>query len=67
MGDRFRGAQPIDSLGVYPMRFDAQAISLKKDLLLRGKQFLELTGSPFAHKMLVGKTLDEPPEEVGLA
>lgn len=48
------------------MRFDAQAVKVKKDLLARGKQFLELTGSAYAHKMLIGKTLDEPPEEVWL-
>jgi hypothetical protein len=46
------------------MRFDAQAVKVKKDFLARGKQFLELTGSAYAHKMLIGKTLDEPPEEV---
>lgn len=61
---RFRGSQPINSLAVYPMRFDASAVNVKKNLLARGKLFLELTGSPYAHKMLIGKTLDEPPEEV---
>jgi hypothetical protein len=62
--NRFRGSQPIDSLAIYPIRFDASAVSVKKDLLARGNKFLELTGSAYAHKMLIGKTLDEPPEEV---
>lgn len=62
--NRFRGAQAINSLAIYPIIFDTSAANVKKDLLARGKQFLELTVSPYAHKMLIGKTLDEPPEEV---
>jgi hypothetical protein len=62
--NRFRGSQPFNSLSVYPIRFDASAVNVKKDPLARGNQFLELTGSAYAHKMLIGKTLDEPTEEV---
>ena len=61
---RFRGPQPITSLPVYPIKFDASFAALKKDLLARGTRFLELTGSPYAHKMFTGKTTDEPVEEV---
>lgn len=62
--DRYRGTQPITSLSVYPIKFDPSFAVLKQNLLSQGKKFLELTTPLFAHKMLVGKTLDEPVEEV---
>jgi hypothetical protein len=62
--DRFRGSQTITSLPIYPIKFDASFATLRQNLLAQGTQFLELTKTPYAHKLLVGKTLDEPVEEV---
>jgi hypothetical protein len=62
--DRFRGSQAITSLPVYPIKFDAAAATLRESLLAQGTQFLDLIKTSYAHKSLVGKTLDEPVEEV---
>ncbi|KUJ07778.1 uncharacterized protein LY89DRAFT_660043 [Mollisia scopiformis] len=61
---RFRGLQPITSLPIYPMKFDPSFTTLKQTLIEQGTQYLELTKAPYAHKTLVGQTLDEPVEEI---
>jgi hypothetical protein len=61
---KFPGRQPITSLSVYPLRFDSKADRLRSTFLDRGVRFLQLTSSPFSHKMLTGKTLDEPSHDM---
>jgi hypothetical protein len=61
---KFPGRQPITSLPVYPLRFDLKADSLRSTFLDRGARFLQLTSSPFSHKLLTGKTLDEPSHDI---
>ncbi|KAN0108850.1 hypothetical protein V8E51_008592 [Hyaloscypha variabilis] len=61
---RFRGLQAITSLPVYPIKFHSSFESLRLSLLAQGTLYLELTKDSYAHKLLVGKTLDEPVEEI---
>lgn len=61
---KFPGRQPISSLPVYPLRFDLKADSLRCTFFDRGARFLQLTSSSFSHKMLTGKTLDEPSHDI---
>lgn len=46
------------------MRFDASYETLREELISQGTEFIELTKLPYAHKTLVGTTLDEPAEDV---
>jgi hypothetical protein len=46
------------------LKFDPSREALEKDLVDRGTRYLELTKLPYAHRLLVGTTLDEPAEEV---
>jgi hypothetical protein len=61
---RFAGTQPISSLPIYPIKFDPSFQTLQANLLAQGRRFLEVTKTPYVHKLLIGTTLDEPPEEV---
>lgn len=61
---KFVGRQPIVSLPVYPLRLDPNAENVRKSFIEQGRRFLDLTLQPFAHKMLTGKTLDEPSHEI---
>jgi len=62
--NRFQGAKLINSLAVYPVKFNTSFEALKESLVSRGTRYLELTSLPYMHKMLAGMTLDEPAEEV---
>ncbi|KAK3318705.1 hypothetical protein B0H66DRAFT_248120 [Apodospora peruviana] len=61
---KFRGRQPISSLPVYPLKFDPNAHYVRKRLIEQGNQYLDLTCSPFCHRVLTGETLDEPSHNV---
>ncbi len=43
MGE-FRGARKITSLGCYPLEYHKNEAQLRKDLVARGKKFVELSG-----------------------
>jgi len=61
---KFRGRQPISSLPVYPLKLDPNAYDVRKSLMEQGNRYLDLTCSPFCHRILTGKTLDEPSHDV---
>jgi hypothetical protein len=61
---KFRGRQPISSLPVYPLKLDPNALYVRKSLIQQGNRYLDLTCSPFCHRILTGKTLDEPSHDV---
>ncbi|KAI0874099.1 hypothetical protein GGS24DRAFT_501119 [Hypoxylon argillaceum] len=60
----FSGSRPITSLPVYPLRFDKDYESLKRDLTAQGRNYLDLTIPPQSHRHLLGRTLDVPPHDV---
>ena len=49
---------------IFPLKLDPSYKELEKDVVDRGTRYLELTKTPYAHKLLTGTTLDEPAEEV---
>jgi uncharacterized protein YlxP (DUF503 family) len=61
---RFLGRHPITSLSVYPLVLDPNSGDLRRDLLVQGQRYLELTVPPFSHRAMTGKTLDEPSHDV---
>jgi hypothetical protein len=61
---KFHGSQPISNLAVYPLRFDPNAAELRARFLSEGRKFVQLTQSPFCHKRVCGKTLDEPSHDL---
>ncbi|KAF4930140.1 putative cell division cycle ATPase [Colletotrichum viniferum] len=61
---KYYGSLPISSLSVYPMQFHASKDDLRSQFLDNGKRYVEITRSDFCHKMLRGKTLDEPSHDV---
>ena len=61
---KFRGRQPISSLPVYPLKLDPNAHHVRESLIQQGNRYLDLTCSPFRHRILTGKTLDEPSHDV---
>ncbi|CZS94021.1 uncharacterized protein RAG0_04060 [Rhynchosporium agropyri] len=61
---KFQGARLITSLSVFPLRFDPSKPTLEESLVDRGSKYLEMTKLPYAHRLLVGTTLDEPAEEI---
>ncbi|RWA05708.1 hypothetical protein EKO27_g9393 [Xylaria grammica] len=61
---RYLGSRPITSLPVYPLRFDKDQESLKRDMTIQGRQYLDVTIPPQSHRHLRGRTLDEPPHDI---
>jgi hypothetical protein len=61
---KFAGPRLITSLQVYPLRFEDVPKAAEEAFLTQGRQYLELTRSPFTHRAFKGKTLDEPPQEL---
>ncbi|KAK7959396.1 P-loop containing nucleoside triphosphate hydrolase protein [Apiospora aurea] len=61
---RYLGRVPIKSLAVYPLKLDPGVASKRKQFMEQGRQYLDLTIKPFAHKHFVGKTLDEPSHDL---
>ncbi|KAK8062230.1 hypothetical protein PG997_014327 [Apiospora hydei] len=61
---RYLGRVPIKTLAVYPLKFDPDAASKRKQFMEQGRQYIDLTIRPFAHKHFVGKTLDEPSHDL---
>ncbi|KAK8030108.1 P-loop containing nucleoside triphosphate hydrolase protein [Apiospora rasikravindrae] len=59
-GFSYLGRVPITSLAVYPLKFDPNVASKRKEFMEQGRQYIDLTIRPFVHKHFVGKTLDEP-------
>ncbi|KAJ8129711.1 hypothetical protein O1611_g3918 [Lasiodiplodia mahajangana] len=60
----FSGSRPITSLPVYPLRFDKDRESIKRDLSTQGRLYLDLTIPSFSHRHLLGSTLDDPPHDI---
>lgn len=60
----FLGRQPITSLPVYPLKFDENRESLRRDLTAQGQRYLDLTIPPQLHRHLLGRTLDEPSHDI---
>ncbi|CCF35661.1 hypothetical protein CH063_01351 [Colletotrichum higginsianum] len=61
---RFNGKRPITSLLVYPLRFDPRKADLRTNFTAMGRRLLSLTSTPCCHKLVQGKTLDEPSHEL---
>ncbi|KAI0427951.1 hypothetical protein F5Y09DRAFT_314758 [Xylaria sp. FL1042] len=60
----FVGSRPITSLPIYPLRFDNDKENLRRDMIAKGRQYLEVTIPPQSHRHLLGSTLDEPPHDI---
>lgn len=57
--------KPVTSLTVYPAQFRHEGGDWKTDLVRRGEKFVRLCASTeVAHKQYVGRTLDDPSEEL---
>jgi hypothetical protein len=61
---KFQGSIPIDDLPVFPLRLSSQSATVRPRASHQAKKFLELIELPYCHKTYVGRTLDDPPEEV---
>ncbi|KAF7549935.1 hypothetical protein G7Z17_g6069 [Cylindrodendrum hubeiense] len=61
---KFTGPRPISSLEISPLKFHPNSKALHEEFLSQGRQYLDITSSPFCHKMLRGRTLDEPPQDL---
>ncbi|KAF6837170.1 hypothetical protein CPLU01_03282 [Colletotrichum plurivorum] len=61
---KFYGSQPISSLSMYPLKFDPNAAALRAKFLKGGQRFLDITRDGFCHKLVSGKTLDEPSHDL---
>ncbi|CAJ0543642.1 Ff.00g038530.m01.CDS01 [Fusarium sp. VM40] len=61
---KFHGSQAIYNLAVYPLRFDPNAAEIRARFLSEGRKFVRLTQSPFCHKRVCGRTLDEPSHDL---
>ncbi|KAF6813201.1 hypothetical protein CSOJ01_04712 [Colletotrichum sojae] len=61
---KFYGSQPIIDLPVYPLKFSPSEAVLRAKFLKGGKRFLDITRDAFCHKMVIGKTLDEPSHDL---
>ncbi|KAH8669872.1 hypothetical protein BGZ61DRAFT_111798 [Ilyonectria robusta] len=61
---KFIGRRPICSLEIFPLRFLPNSSAMHNELLLQGQRYLALTSAPFCHRMLRGRTLDEPPQDL---
>ena len=59
----FAGRRPILSLAVYPLKLHPNADRLRSDFRNQGERYLTLTRAGFCHRMMTGKSLDEPPQE----
>ncbi|KAK1987587.1 hypothetical protein LZ30DRAFT_615347 [Colletotrichum cereale] len=60
----YNGKRRITSLHVYPLRFDPREAELRTKFVEVGRRLLDLTGSSFCHKIVRGKTQDEPAQEL---
>ncbi|KAK8096500.1 hypothetical protein PG999_012444 [Apiospora kogelbergensis] len=60
----YLGRVPIRSLAVYPMRSDPDEAAKRERFTEQGRRYLELTMQSYAHKSVVGKTLDEPSHDL---
>lgn len=63
---KYEGKTPVNMLAVYPESLSGDAHqNVKKILVERGRKFVQLCSmSGIAHRAYIGRTLDEPPEEV---
>ncbi|KAH7312722.1 hypothetical protein B0I35DRAFT_437585 [Stachybotrys elegans] len=61
---KFHGPKQITSLPVYPLRCHPKAADLEKRFSRNGDEFLKVTREPFCHRVVRGRTLDEPPHEL---
>lgn len=56
---KYTGRRRIVDLSVYPLRFDPDFEAMHAHFLTQGRQYVELTQLPFAHRTFKGHTLDE--------
>ena len=63
---KYEGKTPVNNLAVYPESLSGLGNrDLKVDLVERGQKFVQLCSlSAVAHRSYIGRTLDDPPEEV---
>lgn len=61
---KYRGRRPIASLEVFPLKFEQNWEARHRAFELQGQQYLQLTRSPFSHRMFRGKTVDEPSQDL---
>lgn len=61
---RFHGRRPVTSLPVYPLKLHPEAGRFESKFSEQGSLFLDLTRDQFRHKMMTGKTIDDPPQDV---
>lgn len=63
---KYEGKTPVNMLAVYPESLSGDVHqNVKRILLERGRKFVQLCSmSAIAHRAYIGRTLDEPPEEV---
>ena len=63
---KYEGKTQVNSLAVYPESLSGIGNrDLKMDLVKRGQKFVQLCSlSAVAHRSYIGRTLDDPPEEV---
>ncbi|KDN62425.1 hypothetical protein CSUB01_04892 [Colletotrichum sublineola] len=60
----YNGKRRITTLPVYPLRFDPREAEMRTKFMGVGRRLLDLTSHPFCHKVVRGKTLDEPSHEL---
>ncbi|KAK2028608.1 hypothetical protein LX32DRAFT_683023 [Colletotrichum zoysiae] len=61
---QYVGKKRITTLPVYPLRFDPREAYLRTEFSGVGRRLLDLTSHSFCHKIVRGKTLDEPSHEL---
>ncbi|KAK1990112.1 hypothetical protein LX36DRAFT_593283 [Colletotrichum falcatum] len=61
---QYGGKKKITSLPVYPLRFDPREAELRTEFAGVGRRLLDVTRHSFCHKIVRGKTLDEPSHEL---
>lgn len=61
---KYPGRKAINSLEIYPLKFDQEQEACYKRFEAQGQRYLELTRKAFSHKMFRGKTRDEPPQQL---
>lgn len=61
---KYNGRRLITSLEVFPLNFAQDFEARHQQFAIQGQRYLDLTRSPFSHRMYRGKTLDEPSQEL---
>ncbi|KAK7752622.1 hypothetical protein SLS62_005391 [Diatrype stigma] len=61
---KFHGKRRITSLPVYPFKLHPEANALRNKFREQGERFLDLTRDQFRHRMMTGRTIDDPPQDI---